>query len=104
MAKVTVYAGVCGFTAVIKAEKVDRKNVLVKIACPCEMIQDLGRDLEGREIGRDAFVRLFDSMVYKLANEHVKHTACPVPAAVLKAIEVELGLALPEDVKMKIKK
>jgi hypothetical protein len=103
LSKVTVYAGVCGFTAIIKAEKSSKNKVKVKIACPCEMIKDLNKDLEG-EIGRETFVRIFDSEIYKLANEHVKHTACPVPAAVLKAIEVELGLALPEDVKMKIKK
>ncbi|MBI4316389.1 MAG: hypothetical protein HY679_10665, partial [Chloroflexi bacterium] len=26
------------------------------------------------------------------------HTACPIPAAILKAIEVEVGIALPKDV------
>lgn len=103
MSKVNVYAGVCGFTAIIKAEKSGKNKVRVKIACPCEMIKDLDKALEG-EIGRDAFVRIFDSEIYKMANECVKHTACPVPVAVLKAIEVELELALPEDVKMKIKK
>jgi cell wall assembly regulator SMI1 len=103
LSKVTVSAGICGFTAIIKARKAGKRKVKVKISCPCDMVKNLDKDLEG-EISRDVLVRICDSEIYRLATKHIKHTACPVPTAVLKAIEVELGLALPKDVRMKVKK
>jgi hypothetical protein len=36
--------------------------------------------------------------VYQCASECNLHAACPVPMAILKAIEVEAGLALPRPV------
>jgi hypothetical protein len=39
-----------------------------------------------------------ESVVYQSAARHIRHTACPIPAAILKAIEVEVGIALPQDV------
>jgi len=40
----------------------------------------------------------------RLAAEHLVHPACPVPSGILKAIEVESGLALPKDASIKPKK
>ena len=37
----------------------------------------------------------------KLAAEHLVHPACPVPSGIIKAIEVEAGLALPKDASIK---
>ena len=42
--------------------------------------------------------------VYKAASRSTRHFMCPVPVAVLKAIEVEAGLALPKDVSFSFKK
>jgi hypothetical protein len=103
LTKVTVDAGICGFTAVIKATKTSKNKVRVTILCPCEMIKNLNGDLT-EEIGREALIRIIDSEIYRLASKHIKHTACPVPSAILKAIEVELGLALPGNVKIKVEK
>ena len=35
--------------------------------------------------------------VYRSASKHLKHAACAVPSAILKAIEVEAGLNVPKD-------
>ena len=40
---------------------------------------------------------LFDCVVYKAAAECKLHITCPVPIAILKAIEVETGLAVQRD-------
>jgi hypothetical protein len=40
----------------------------------------------------------------KLGVKHCAHAACPVPVGIIKAIEVEAGLALPADVIIKISK
>jgi hypothetical protein len=103
MSKVKVSAGACGFTVVIKAEKNDKNKLKLKIASPCEMIKNLAKELD-EVSGDNVFLRINDSEIYKIASKHIKHPACPVPAAILKAIEVEMGFALPKDVTMTIEK
>jgi len=39
-----------------------------------------------------------------VASRDISHAACPVPSAILKAIEVEVGAALPQDVTMTIER
>ena len=43
-------------------------------------------------------------LTLKLGAKHCAHAACPVPVGIVKAIEVEAGLALPADVTIKISK
>ena len=40
---------------------------------------------------------ILNNPVYLAAGRHLKHAACPVPAAVLKALEVEAGLNVKKD-------
>jgi GH15 family glucan-1,4-alpha-glucosidase len=47
---------------------------------------------------RQLFSNHISNPVYRSAAMHLKHTACPVPGAILKAAEVALGLCVPEDV------
>lgn len=35
-------------------------------------------------------------------EKHKQHAACPVPAGIIKAIEVAAGLALPKDAKIEV--
>jgi hypothetical protein len=104
MSKVTVFAGICGFTAIIKAKKSGKKKIKVDIFCPCDMIKKLNDDLDEIDVPREVFGEMCNSVVYELSSKHVKHVACPVPSAILKAIEVETDLALPKNVTMKIEK
>ena len=46
----------------------------------------------------DAFKRVLDNPVYTKGATCLKHVACPVPSGILKALEVEAGLAVPKDV------
>jgi len=41
-----------------------------------------------------------DNPVYRSAAKHLKHVACPVPSAILKAIETESGMNVPKDVRI----
>ncbi len=73
----------------------------VIVRSECEQITAMNPDLariqwKGR--GHEVFVRMTDSVVYHSAAKHIKHTGCPIPSAILKTIEVEVGIALPEDV------
>lgn len=46
--------------------------------------------------GSEQMRRLISS-VWRCACEHVKHAACAIPTAILKAMEVEFEMALPRD-------
>lgn len=101
--KADVYAGVCGHSAVIEVTRVDDRHVQVVIHSECEQITAMNPDLvnlqwKGR--GHEVFKRMTESAVYQSAAKHIRHTACPIPSAILKAIEIECGVALPKDVRI----
>ncbi|MBI2977135.1 MAG: hypothetical protein HYZ35_06885 [Chloroflexi bacterium] len=99
--RVEVFAGVCGHSAIIDVTKVDAAHVQVVITSACEQITDMNPDLarvQWKGKGHEVFKRMTESAVYQSAAQHIRHTACPIPTAILKAIEVEVGIALPKDV------
>lgn len=98
MTRVTVDAGVCGFRSVIEVEKVGRDTVRVTIESECQHVMAMNPDLAELNWRRGVLGRMTESKVYQSASQHLKHTACSVPSAILKAIEVEVGIALPKDV------
>jgi hypothetical protein len=101
MTRVEVFAGVCGHSAIIEVSKVDEAHVQVVIHSACEEITDMNPDLtrlQWKGKGHTIFKRMTESAVYQSADRHIRHTACPVPTAILKAIEVEVGIALAKDV------
>lgn len=104
MSKVTVFTGICGFTAIIKVKKQEDGSLKISMASPCEMIKKMGEELKEVDWAQAITRNMCDSIIYQVANRHIRHTACPAPSAVLKAVEVEVGIALPKDVTMKIER
>ena len=96
MTKVVVTAGACGFTSVIRAEKAPQRSVDIAVESGCAMVQKMAAEIT--RLGRhDALVGILNNPVYLAAARHLKHAACPVPSAVLKALEVESGLNVKKD-------
>ncbi|MFQ5944142.1 MAG: hypothetical protein ACE5JF_11365 [Anaerolineales bacterium] len=98
MTRAEVNAGDCGHTAVIEVSQLDSDHVRVVVHSECEQLSAMNSDLanlrwQGK--GNQVFRRMTESSIYESAAKHIRHTACPIPAAILKAIEVEVGLALP---------
>lgn len=84
-------------TAVIEVVRKDKGVYELRITSPCEMAMKLGEELPTLA-SADAFKKFLDCTVYKKGTTCVKHVACPVPCAILKALEVEAGLGVPKDV------
>ena len=96
MTKVVVTAGACGFTSAISAEKAPGRSVDIAVESGCAMVQEMAAEIT--RLGRhDALVGILKNPVYLAAGRHLKHPACPVPAAILKALEVEAGLNVKKD-------
>lgn len=106
--KVTVDAGICGFTTIIKATSADSMNVDLKVVSPCEIIKELAEKYQEitpinayQEIGPQKESQILN-VSRKVLVEKGACEACVVPAAVCKAMYIAAGLALPKDVVMEI--
>ena len=104
MSTVIVKPGVCGMESKIVVTKKDRKTSELTIETKCPYINKIKDELKEIEGMTEVFNKFSTSKVYELANKHCKHLACPVPSGIIKAIEVESGLALPRNVEMIITK
>ena len=102
--RVEAEPGICGFPCVIEARKKGPRAVSLKITgSECEHIKRLSENVV--EMGlRDLFKPITKNPVYVSAQQAGCHSSCPVPAAVLKAVEVAMDMALPKDVYIKFKK
>ena len=89
--------GVCGMHATIEVTKIDIKRFWIEVNTNCEMITKMVELMGGVDLN-DVLKPQINSKVYQCASECGVHTACPIPMAILKAIEVEAGLALPRPV------
>ena len=93
-----VNPGICGFDAIIEAKRAGL-IVNLSISSKCESIMALADILTEVSLQEFADRTVFtDNVVFKKANLCIHHRACPIPCAILKAIEAELGLALKKKV------
>ena len=98
-----INAGICGFvTKVTTLDQGGKIKIDIETNCPniTKMIPEL------TEV--DPFVEIFKrankTLTFEIASKHLPHPSCPVPAAILKGIEVEAKLALPKDVSITVTK
>lgn len=102
MTKAVVNPGICGYSVTVKAKKKGAKQIRIEIDTDCEMVMKLQEDISVLD-ARSAFTGHLNNPVYRSAAMHLRHSACPVPAAILKVMEVEFGICLPKDVSIKFK-
>jgi len=92
MSLVWVKAGACGQETTIEVRRTDMTHVAVEFTTTCEHVQALAEVLKTLDIAHEMSAMLLDTTTYRLANEHVCRNSCVVPAAVLKALEVEANI------------
>lgn len=95
---VHVVPGACGFVGIVKARKLENRKIGFQICnSECEQINRLSANLP--EINwKDLFVPLTRNPVYVNAEKSGCHPSCVIPAAMLKAAEVAMEMAIPKDV------
>ena len=97
MTRVVVNSGVCGMIVTIEVTKTSRRRFRIEVTTDCEMLTKMGESLVEVD-QKDVLKPQIHSKIYQCASECRIHTSCPIPMAILKAIEVEAGLALPRPV------
>lgn len=98
-----VSSGACGFQTTIKSTKNGKRTVRIELISDCESVQELGLLLErGDALQMSDFMPRKEgkNKVFQAASEALPHSGCPIRVAIIKAAEVELGLAVPRDVTM----
>jgi hypothetical protein len=93
----SVNAGICGFACHVKAWQIDKRAVGLEISeSECQQIQQFSKLLTKLTLN-GLFMPVTRNPVYLAAEQSGCHPSCPVPAAVLKAAEVAMEMALPRD-------
>jgi len=100
MASAEIESGICGFCTTVRT-KTEGRTVRVELESDCGYVEKLAEQLTEVDPFREISYRGEGPVTLKLAAEHLVHPACPVPAGIIKAIEVEAGLALPKDASIK---
>lgn len=103
MAKAIIDPGICGFMAEVIATR-NGEMCSLEVTCDCEPIKEMAKELP--EVDPMVEIGFFREgpLTLRMFAKHCPHPACPVPAGILKAVEVECGLALPKDASIKVMK
>ena len=100
---VSVMSGICGMITEIRAtSKTQGGKVQLDINTRCENIQKLAQNLKVVNPMEEISFRGKGPKTLRMAAKHCKHTACPVPSGIIKAVEVASGLALPKDASIQV--
>jgi hypothetical protein len=104
MSKTIIEPGVCGITTTVEVTTAGKRNCSININSDCPNIQKLASVLTEVDPFKEISFRGEGPTVLKLGAQYCSHPACPIPVGIIKAIEVEAGLALPRDVTIQINK
>jgi hypothetical protein len=96
MAKATIKAGNCGYSAVVEATKVEDYQIALQIESDCPHIQKLAENLNEVNALNEISFRRGDPEILAKGAQFCTHASCPVPVGIIKTVEVTAGLALPQ--------
>ena len=102
MSKAKIIPGICGFTTYVEARMNGSNHCDISIDSECKAIQNLAKELRQVEPFKEITFREDMPLIFQLATKHCHHTACPVSVGIIKAVEVEAGVALPANVTIEL--
>jgi hypothetical protein len=103
VAKAEIFSGICGFNTTVKTQ-MNGASCTVSLESECDAILRLGDEMPEVNPWQEITFRGEGPLSLKMGVKHCYHPACPVPVGIIKAIEVEAGLALPKDAVIKLSK
>jgi hypothetical protein len=104
MATAKIHAGICGFrTTAAVGMADDGMHCAVRIDSDCPHVTAMGEELQAVNAFEEIAFSGDLPATFRAAAKHCPHAACPVPAGIIKAIEVAAGLALPADAHIEIR-
>jgi hypothetical protein len=104
MNKVSVFAGICGELVEATAESEDGRHVKITITQCCKHVARMKAKLENGPLDGFELMRSIKTSQIYAAADCLPHVTCPIPSALHKLVEAELGLAIPMDVTIKFER
>jgi len=104
MAQVRIKPGICGLCTTVIATSEDEQNAQLKIVSECPNFKKMETELTQADAYVECFAKVGEGKIYETCRKYCKHSACPVPCGIIKAVEVACGLALPKDATIEISK
>ena len=104
MAIARIDSGICGEHTTVEATKLEGYHVAVHVESTCPHILKVAAEIPEVDALHEISSRRGKS-VPKVINAGLRfcaHTACPVPAGIIKAVEVAAGLALPKNATIEV--
>jgi hypothetical protein len=102
MVKVDVDPGICGLPTTIEVAQIAPMTVKIILQSKCEHIDNMSKELGEIDAYHECFKMGENSRILEISARHCQHFSCPVPMAIIKGIEVALGISKPKDVTVKI--
>jgi hypothetical protein len=103
MAKAEILPGNCGFTTSVET-RMDGDVCKITIMSDCKAMQKLALVLTEVDPYQEISFRRNTPLILQMGAKYCTHSACPVPVGIIKAVEVEAGMALPMNVYIKLTK
>jgi hypothetical protein len=103
MARAEIFAGNCGFNTTVETH-MNGKVCSIHISSECTAIQRMAEELKEVNPFQEISFKRSMPLTHEMGVKYCTHAACPVPSGIIKAVEVEAGLALPTDVTIKLSK
>jgi hypothetical protein len=103
MAQAEIFAGNCGFITRVETH-MEGRVCKVQISSECAAMQRMGEELTEVDPFKEISFKRAMPKIHEMGIKHCTHAACPVPVGIIKAVEVEAGLALPTEVTIKLTK
>jgi hypothetical protein len=103
MAKAEIFSGICGFTTTVVSSLKGEKCGL-EISSECGNIKKMAPELTEVDPLGEISYQGEGPVILKTAARFSPHPGCPVPSGIIKAMEVEAGLALPKNAFIKVTK
>ena len=100
MPELTIHAGICGFTTVIRTSSTDMQTVSIEYETTCPHAGKAREELRSVDAYAQLFKKPHETSVYAALSKHLPHVTCPLYSGFLKAIEAAAELALLRDVSM----
>ena len=103
MAIAEIDAGKCGYHTRVETS-MDGDSCAIQITSECPAIQRLAEALKMVSPYEEISFRRKMPSILELGAKYCTHAACIVPVGVIKAVEIEAKLALPQDVHILLSK
>jgi hypothetical protein len=104
MTKATVEAGICGFSVAITVDSPDSQHATARLETACPNLKPLETLALEMDAYTECFSKIGESSAFEFVRGYCRHPGCPVASGIIKALEVECGLALPKDASIHIEK